>query len=216
MRLGNYPTKITMKRLFLLQIAIIITVISKAQIIADFETAETTPVISADGNIYSVTDNPDKSGINVSEKVGYYHKLDTNWQYFIMTFPEPVNIGKNNTLTFNVHASMTGRIFAKFWSNGDILIEDWAPEWNFMPTANKWVECTMDLTPAMNKTFDVLPKFTLMISNLAIRMQETAPRLLNSLFPRALLKRAIQLHLMHRHLLTMMVRLIHFNGILAT
>ncbi len=145
-----------MKKIVLLLIATIFCVISNAQVIADFETEASTPVVTADGDIYSIMDNPDKTGINLSNKAGYYHKLDTNWQYFTMTFPEPINIGINNTLTFKVHASIAGRIFAKFWNNGSILIENWAPEWNFMPTANKWVECTMDLTPAMNKTFDVL------------------------------------------------------------
>lgn len=145
-----------MNKVLLLIVSCLCISLSHAQTLADFETAESTPLISADGNVFGIVDNPDKSGINTSNKVGYYHKQDTNWQYFTMTFSNPVNIGNNNTLTFKVHASIAGRIFAKFWSNGEVLIENWAPDWNFQPVANKWVECTVALTPAMNKTFDVL------------------------------------------------------------
>lgn len=128
----------------------------KAVVIADFETSETTPAISADGGVYNIVENPDKSGIDTSNTVGYYFKADTNWQYFTMTFETPVNIGFNNTLTFKVHASSEGRIFAKFWNDGEVLIENWAPDWNFKPDTGEWVLCTMDLTPAMNQEFDVL------------------------------------------------------------
>ncbi|MBN1187270.1 MAG: PKD domain-containing protein [Bacteroidales bacterium] len=135
-------------------------------IIADFESPETTPAIIADGGVYGVVDNPDPSGINTSPKVGYYHKLDTNWQYVSMLFPDTFQIGNNNTLTFKLHSSTQGRIFAKFWIGDDILIENWAPDWNFKPTANKWVECTADISPAMKKGFTVL-QLAASVDNLA-------------------------------------------------
>jgi plastocyanin len=73
-----------------------------------------------------------------------------------MDFPDKYPIKTNNTLKFKVYCSQQGRIFAKFWNNGNVLIESWAPEWNFKPEPNKWVQCEMDMTPAMNKEFDIL------------------------------------------------------------
>ncbi|HAN00598.1 MAG TPA: hypothetical protein DCQ26_18540 [Marinilabiliales bacterium] len=127
----------------------------QAQVLADFETPETTPPFTAEG-ASGVVDNPDKSGLNPSDKVGYYHKISGNWHYVSLNFTQEVNIGYNNTLTFKLRCSKQGRIFAKFWNGNEVVIEDWAPEWAFQPTANTWVECQMDLTPAMQKKFTVL------------------------------------------------------------
>jgi len=126
-----------------------------AQIIADFETVGTTPDFTAEGS-YGVVDNPDATGSNPSAKVGYYKKITGNWHYVTMNFPSGVNIGYNNTLTFKLRCSSQGRIFAKFWNGSQVLIESWAPDWAFQPPANTWVECKMDLTPAMQKQFTQL------------------------------------------------------------
>jgi hypothetical protein len=145
-----------MKKLFYLLFSLfILNTPLTAQVLADFETTETTPVFTAEGTT-SVVDNPDKSGINLSEKVGYYEKIAGNWHYVTMHFPDSVNIGFNNTLTFKLRSSTQGRIFAKFWINDQILIEAWAPTYEFRPLPNVWTECKMDLTPAMGKNFTKL------------------------------------------------------------
>ncbi|MFA6400077.1 MAG: PKD domain-containing protein [Salinivirgaceae bacterium] len=145
-----------MKKLILLTFfAFQLTAWLSAQMIADFETAGTTPELSAEGT-FGVVDNPDASGSNPSAKVGYYKKLAGNWHYVTMNFPNGINIGYNNTLTFKLRCSAQGRIFAKFWNGSQVPIEDWAPEWAFQPPANTWVECKMDLTPAMQQQFTSL------------------------------------------------------------
>lgn len=126
-----------------------------AQMLADFETPETSPVITSEGATY-VVENPDKTGINPSDSVGYYHKIDGNWHYVSLHFPDTVKIRYSNTLTFKLRATTQGRIFAKFYNGSDVVIEHWAPEWNFQPSANRWVECTMDMTKAMGKQFTML------------------------------------------------------------
>ncbi|PKP10877.1 MAG: hypothetical protein CVU09_04975 [Bacteroidetes bacterium HGW-Bacteroidetes-4] len=145
-----------MKKLFYLLFCLfILNTTLTAQMLADFETTETIPVFTAEGTT-AVVDNPDKSGINLSEKVGYYEKIAGNWHYVTMHFPDSVNIGFNNTLTFKLRSSTQGRIFAKFWINDQILIEEWAPTYEFRPLPNVWTECKMDLTPAMGKDFTKL------------------------------------------------------------
>ncbi|MGD9993816.1 MAG: PKD domain-containing protein [Salinivirgaceae bacterium] len=145
-----------MKKLFYLLFSLLyLNTTLTAQMLANFETAETTPVFTAEGTT-AVVDNPDKSGINPSEKVGYYEKIAGNWHYVTMHFPDSVNIGYNNTLTFKLRCSTQGRIFAKFWINDQILIEEWAPTYEFKPLPNTWTECKMDLTPAMGKNFTKL------------------------------------------------------------
>ncbi len=133
----------------------LVTMPATSQMLADFETSGTIPVFSAEGES-AVLDNPDKTGINTSDKVGYYDKLEGNWHYVSMNFTTPVEIGYNNTLKFKVHASQKGRVFAKFWNSDQVLIENWAPVWDFMPEANTWTECHMDLSPVLQKSFTKL------------------------------------------------------------
>lgn len=134
---------------------LLVTLFSQAQMLADFETEATSPAFHAEGST-AIVDNPDKTGINPSDKVGYYEKISGNWHYVTMEFPDSMSIGYNNTLTFKLRASIQGRIFSKFWIGDDILIESWSPEWSFQPLADTWTECKMDLTPAMGKKFTKL------------------------------------------------------------
>ena len=126
-----------------------------AQMLVDFESSESIPEMTAEGET-AVVENPDKTGINTSDSVGYYKKIAGNWHYVTLHYPDTFQIRYNNTLTFKLHASTEGRIFAKFWIGDTILTEDWAPDWNFKPTPNTWVECTMDLSGGMGKEFTQL------------------------------------------------------------
>ncbi|MGM0475446.1 MAG: PKD domain-containing protein, partial [Bacteroidota bacterium] len=127
----------------------------KAQMLADFETPGTTPPISAEDTAF-VTDNPDTTGINPSEKAGYYHKISGNWHYVSLHFPDTAKIRYNNTLTFKLRTTTRGRIFAKFWLDSLVVTEDWCPSWHFQPSPGMWVECEMDMTEAMGKEFTLL------------------------------------------------------------
>jgi hypothetical protein len=127
----------------------------KAQVLADFETGGTTPPISAEGDA-DVVDNPDTTGINPSKHAGYYHKISGNWHYVSLHFPDTAKIRYNNTLTFKLRTTTRGRIFAKFWLGGSVVIENWCPSWNFQPSPGSWVECNMDMTEAMGKEFTLL------------------------------------------------------------
>ena len=140
----------------LLVILMALTGISiNAQILADFETAERSPAFYAEDST-GVVDNPDTTGINSSKNVGYYKKITGNWHHVSLPFPDTVKVRNNNTLTFKLRTSTQGRIFAKFWIGSQVMIENWAPSWNFQPSPNNWVECTMDMTDAMGKEFTLL------------------------------------------------------------
>lgn len=145
-----------MKKLFLLILAFATIVGLKAQTtIADFETEATTPSMETELE-YGVVANPEKDDINSSDYVGYYKKMAENWDYITMLFPDTMEIGYNNTLTFKIRASKKGRIFAKFWIGDTILIESWSPTYSFMPDVDTWTVCEMDLTAAMGKKFTKL------------------------------------------------------------
>ncbi|MFZ5939846.1 MAG: PKD domain-containing protein [Bacteroidota bacterium] len=125
------------------------------QVIADFETWAAHPPLYA-GAAVGVRENPDKSGINPSDSVGYYLKEAGNWHFVVLDFPGGVNIRYNNLLTFKLRTSIQGRIFAKFYNGSEVVIEAWCPNWNFQPSPNTWTECSMDLTAAQGKTFTQL------------------------------------------------------------
>ena len=127
----------------------------KAQMLADFESPATSPGFYAEGST-DIVDNPDTLGINTSKNVGYYNKISGNWHYVSLQFPDTIYIKNNNTLTFKLRTSTEGRIFAKFYCGSEVVIENWCPNWNFKPTPYNWVECTMDMTEAMNKKFTLL------------------------------------------------------------
>lgn len=127
----------------------------KGQMLADFESEAASPPFVAEGE-YSVVANPDPSGINPSDSVGYYHKISGNWHFVNLQFPDTVKIRYANTLTFKLRTTTKGRIFAKFWDGDDVVIENWCPSWNFQPAPDTWVECTMDLTDAMGRQFTSL------------------------------------------------------------
>ena len=127
----------------------------RGQMLADFESATSSPAFAAEAE-HGVVANPDPAGINTSDSVGYYHKISGNWHFVNLQFPDTVKIRYANTLTFKLRTSTQGRIFAKFWNGNDVVIENWCPSWNFRPAPDTWVECTMDLTEAMGKQFTML------------------------------------------------------------
>ena len=131
------------------------SLVLNAQMLADFETPATSPQFTAEG-MTAVVANPDKTGLNPSDSVGYYNKIEGNWHYVSLHFPDTVKIRHNNTLTFKLRTSTRGRIFAKFYNGSNVVIEHWAPDWNFQPSPNAWTECTMDMTDAMGKQFTML------------------------------------------------------------
>ncbi|MEA5461096.1 PKD domain-containing protein [Arcicella sp. LKC2W] len=123
---------------------------AKTQVLADFETSITTPKIVA--TEAKIIDNPVKNG-NPSAKIVSYKKETGNWKYISFEFDNKRNIGQNDLLTFKIYSTTIGRVFAKFWDGNIVPFEQWAPEYNFKPDANKWVECKVDLSTIKNKDF---------------------------------------------------------------
>ena len=133
-------------------LAIFLSFQMNAQVIADFETAEKTPSLSPSGAV--VLSNPDKSGINVSDKVGYFPKPASNWQAIYLNFASKQNIGNNDRLTFKLRTSTVGRVFVKIVDGGMTKLENWAPAYSFQPPANQWTECTLDVSSIKNIDFE--------------------------------------------------------------
>jgi hypothetical protein len=142
---------ITRRTGFIFLVTCFLTGILRAQTFIDFESDEKTPVLSNGSAM--VVDNPDKTGINPSNKSGRYEKVSGNWHYVRMSFPEPVSFGNSTTLTFKTLCSTVGRVYYKFWNGDSVVIENWAHNYNEMPPANSWVQLTMDISAAQGQVF---------------------------------------------------------------
>ncbi|HEX5169512.1 MAG TPA: PKD domain-containing protein [Cyclobacteriaceae bacterium] len=129
------------------------TGIINGQVIADFESPAQTPALSPTGVI--AVPNPDQEG-NTSENVVLFNKPSQDWQAVYFTFSSKINIGKNDRLTFKLRSSSLGRVYVKVVNGSTVILENWAPEYNFMPSAGKWTECTMDLSSLEDQQFDQL------------------------------------------------------------
>jgi PKD domain/Secretion system C-terminal sorting domain len=142
-------------KLYLFTILLLISTISKtnAQILADFESSASTPILI--GTEAKVIDNPYKVG-NLSNKVVTYKKEAGNWRFIGLEFGKKVNIGQNDVLTFKVYSTTVGRIFAKLWDGSTVRFEQWTHDYNTKQDANKWVECKVDLSTVLNKDFSKL------------------------------------------------------------
>jgi hypothetical protein len=147
----NLINHITRETGFIIMIACFLTGILKAQTFVDFESDEKTPQLSNGSAM--VVDNPDKTGINTSNKSGRYNKASGNWHYVRMSFPEPVSFGNSTTMTFKILCSTVGRVYYKFWNGDSVVIENWAHNYNEMPPANSWVLLTMDISAAQGLEF---------------------------------------------------------------
>ena len=84
-----------MKRFYCLIILVCIGFTSRAQIIADFETAGSTPALTPGGA--AVVDNPDGIG-NSSSKVAFYAKPAGNWQAIYLNFAAKKNTASSCSL----------------------------------------------------------------------------------------------------------------------
>ncbi len=138
-------------RFYYFIIVMFIGVNSYAQTIADFETAGSTPSLTPSGAV--VVDNPDVSG-NSSSKVAFYAKPSGNWQAIYLNFATKKNIGNKDRLIFKLRSSTQGRVFVKVVNGGSTIRENWAPEYGFQPEANKWTECSLDVSSIANSEFD--------------------------------------------------------------
>ncbi len=127
--------------------------IATAQItLADFETVATAPVMLPQGVV--IVQNPDKNLSNSSEKVGLFNKPAGDWKAFYLQWAQPLSIPTAHTdLTFKIRSDFEGRVFVKIWNGSQVVIENWAPDYNFMVTAGKWTDCTLDISTVTNKTF---------------------------------------------------------------
>lgn len=123
-----------------------------AQVIADFETATTTPSFSYGKNA-QITSNPDNQG-NTSDKVAYYLKEAGNWKFISLSFAQKVAIRKNNTMTFYLRSSTKGRVYVKLWNGESVVTENWSKAYSFMPEADKWTVCEYDLSNVSGQQFD--------------------------------------------------------------
>lgn len=127
-----------------------------AQVLADFETAETSVIVRGDSS--ATVDNPNLVG-NTSKRVATYKKAVGNWKQMYFELGKKVNVKKNTVLSFLINSTTKGRVFVKIWDGSTLLKEDWAPTYDSRPEPNTWAEVTFDITSLQGKNFDRVEVF---------------------------------------------------------
>jgi hypothetical protein len=168
-----------MKKVLFLPL-LFIACLSKAQIIADFESLATTPAIS--GEQAAVINNPNATG-NSSSKVLFYKKTTGNWKSTNLTFTNTINTKKNDRLVFKINSSTQGRVYVKLWNGSTLVKEDWAPEYNFRPEAGKWSETYFNISNIPDKDFNRIEVNASVDNDLAADVYLDDFKLTNSLAP---------------------------------
>lgn len=112
----------------------------------DFETSE--PQFTPFGNsTFEVVDNPDKSGINTSDRVAKTVHGNETWAGLSVDLDEAIDFAATPNLSIKVWSSVTGDFQFKFEDIND-------PQNNFfevtkaIPVAEEWVEIVFDFTDA--------------------------------------------------------------------
>jgi hypothetical protein len=172
--------RMNMNRFYCVVILICIGVTSHAQVIADFETAGSTPALTPGGA--AVVDNPDASG-NSSSKVAFYAKPSGNWQAIYLNFAAKKNTGSNDRLTFKLRSSTQGRVFVKIVNDGTTILEGWAPEYSFQPGPNVWTECSLNISTIKNLEFNRIEVNGSVDNEASANLYVDDFKLLNSLSP---------------------------------
>lgn len=140
-------------KLFSVFIALVfIASILPAQIFADFETPETTPVLQ-NGNA-AVVENPYPSDVNPSSYCAMYEKASGNWQFINMLFDSPIETGNSTNFNFKLHSSTQGRVYFKLFYDDQLVMEAWAHDYHDLPPSGQWVELSPDIAAVQQQQFN--------------------------------------------------------------
>lgn len=139
---------------FLFFVLVLVSKPVSAQLLADFETENSTASLSTQtGDNATVVTNPGGNG-NSSSKVAYYRKASGNWRAILLNFSSVKNTGENDELTFKIRSSTQGRVFVKVVKQGVTTLENWAPDYTTQPLPNEWTLCKLNITAIKNTDFD--------------------------------------------------------------
>jgi hypothetical protein len=125
--------------------------LASGQTLADFESVESTPLLSPAGA--TVVTNPDMNG-NSSNNVAHYQKPSGNWHAVYLDFPAKKNISKNDRLTFKIRSATQGRVYVKIINNGSAIVENWAPDYSSQPISATWTEVSFNISSITDQEFD--------------------------------------------------------------
>jgi hypothetical protein len=123
----------------------------------DFETVEP-PFVGFGGSVYSVVDNPFKSGINTSNKVGKYVKgTDGSWAGIVTTLSSNLDFSANTVFKYKVYSTVPGKALFKIEKGDDpnTFVEKFV---NFTDV-NQWTELTFDFAGTASDTYSKVALF---------------------------------------------------------
>ena len=103
---------------------------------------------------FSVVDNPDKSGINTSNRVARYRDTLSEWHAMVIDFPGDIPLQQRSVVKIKVWAAKAGTLKFKLeGTDGGNEIDAQITE------LNKWVEYTADFTNQQGKKYQKLVFF---------------------------------------------------------
>ncbi|MBV6427539.1 MAG: hypothetical protein KIPDCIKN_02061 [Haliscomenobacter sp.] len=103
---------------------------------------------------YSVVDNPDKSGLNTSDKVGRYRDTLGEWHAFVLDYGNDVPLADRSVFKMKLWAPKKGKLLVKMEGTGgqkEIFVD--------VNDTLKWVEITADFTSEVGKKYQRIALF---------------------------------------------------------
>ncbi len=127
--------------------------INPNNIIEDFECQRNLEYTFTHGALSYVT-NPDQSGINMSEKVGFYESLgsgdDNNNDVTIFTFDEPINMSQDKRFSIKVKSSFVKMVQITLQGGGNSYTKEVE-----LDGSNLWQEYTFNFSDILNNSVDI-------------------------------------------------------------
>lgn len=127
--------------------------INPNNIIEDFECQRNLEYTFTHGALSYVT-NPDQSGINMSEKVGFYESLgsgdDNNNDVTIFTFDEPINMSQDKRLSLKVKSSFVKMVQLTLQGGGNSYTKELE-----LDGSNSWQEYIFNFSDILNNSVDI-------------------------------------------------------------
>ncbi len=103
---------------------------------------------------YKVVDNPDKTGINTSDKVGRYRDTLGEWHALVIDYGRDIPLNLVSVFKMKVWAPKKGKLLVKAQGTGgqkEIFVD--------VNDTMKWVEITADFTSEVGKKYQLLVLF---------------------------------------------------------
>jgi hypothetical protein len=123
-------------------------------ILDDFECQRNVSYAIPGINDFTVVNNPDKSGINTTNKVGRYRDTLSEWHAMVVDFGEDIPLDQRSLFRMKLWAPKKGRLLVKLEGTGG-----GNEVWVNVNDTMKWVQIEADFTSQIGKKYQKLVLF---------------------------------------------------------